>query len=139
VKLLASSALGYTTDPSLLAKTLEYSLSGEVRDQDVMYIFGSVGGNPNGRLLAWNFLKANWQRINKRFGDGSFLFVRFIEYSTRIVDETIAKDVEAFFTANPAPSATRTIQQSLESIRTNVRWLERDRKQVADYLHSNFS
>jgi len=138
VKLLALTSLGYTKDPNLLTETLVFGLSGEVRDQDIMYTFGSVSSNSAGHLLAWNFFKDNWERIHKRFGDGAFLLVRIIEYSTRVIDESVAKDIEAFFSTHSAPSAERTIKQALESIRTNARWLERDRKQVAEYLNTTF-
>ena len=45
-----------------------------------------------------------------------------------------AQEVEAFFQAHPAPSAARTIQQSLERIRLNVRWLERNRQELARWF-----
>jgi len=138
VKLLALMSLGYINNTNLLIETLEFGLSGEVRDQDIMYAFGTVSSNPAGRHLTWNFLKNNWERIYKRFGDGAFLLVRFIEHLARIIDENVAKDIETFFSTHPAPSAQRTIKQCLESIRTNVRWLERDRKQVAEYLNATF-
>ena len=45
-----------------------------------------------------------------------------------------AREVEDFFSAHPAPSAERTIQQSLERIRLNARWLELNRQDVGDWL-----
>jgi hypothetical protein len=42
--------------------------------------------------------------------------------------------VEEFFKAHPAPSATRTIQQSLERIGLNVRWLGRNRKELGEWF-----
>ena len=43
-------------------------------------------------------------------------------------------EVRAFFEAHPAPSAARTIQQSLERIRLNAAWLDRNRTVVGDWL-----
>ena len=43
-------------------------------------------------------------------------------------------EVVQFFEEHPTPSAARTIQQSLERIRLNVRWLERNRDAVGEWL-----
>ena len=38
------------------------------------------------------------------------------------------------FADNPAPGAARTISQSLERIRLNAAWLERNRDQLAGWF-----
>jgi puromycin-sensitive aminopeptidase len=45
-----------------------------------------------------------------------------------------ADEVEEFFETHPAPSAQRTIQQSLEAIRLNVKWLQANRADLAGWL-----
>ena len=45
-------------------------------------------------------------------------------------------EVEEFFRDHPAPSASRTIQQSLERIRLNVKWLENNRPGLAEWAAS---
>ena len=37
------------------------------------------------------------------------------------------EEVQSFFQTNPAPSAERTIQQSLERIQLNSKWLDQNR------------
>ena len=44
------------------------------------------------------------------------------------------RDVEGFFQRNPAPSVTRTSQQSLESIDLNIRWMDRNRDDLARWF-----
>lgn len=41
-----------------------------------------------------------------------------------------------FFNDHEAPAADRVIQQSLESIRLNVKWLERDAAAIEEWLKS---
>ena len=48
-----------------------------------------------------------------------------------------ADEVEAFFKNNPAPSAQRTIQQALERIRLNARWLELNREGLKEWFDKN--
>ena len=43
-------------------------------------------------------------------------------------------DVEHFFADNPAPGAARTISQSLERIRLNAAWLDRNRDELANWF-----
>ena len=44
------------------------------------------------------------------------------------------QDVEEFFMAHPVPTAERVIKQCLEAIRTNTRWLERDKEAIRKWL-----
>jgi len=43
-------------------------------------------------------------------------------------------EVEEFFKTHPAPSAARAIQQALERIRLNAKWLERNRQDLAAWF-----
>ena len=43
-------------------------------------------------------------------------------------------NAQGFFCEHPAPNAERTIQQSLENILLNVRWLSRDADNVRVWL-----
>ena len=49
----------------------------------------------------------------------------------------LATDVEAFFKENPAPSANRTIQQSLERIRLNTQWIHLNQQCLTEWFNSN--
>ena len=50
------------------------------------------------------------------------------------IGEDKLQDVEEFFKAHPVPTAERVIKQCLEAIRTNTRWLERDREAIRKWL-----
>src|SRR5262249_11520577 len=55
--------------PALMTKTLEFALSDEVRSQDTAFLISGVMGQPEGRELAWNFVKGNWDRITQKLGN----------------------------------------------------------------------
>uniref|UniRef100_A0A672YB70 Aminopeptidase n=1 Tax=Sphaeramia orbicularis TaxID=375764 RepID=A0A672YB70_9TELE len=58
------SALSCTTQPWLLNRYLKYSLDPEkIRKQDASYTIVSIASNPIGQPLAWDFIRANWDRI----------------------------------------------------------------------------
>ncbi len=134
-KVRALTALTYFDDPELLGKALELSLSKEVRSQDTIRIVGGVGANPRGHDLAWEFVKANWEEFDRRYGRGGFLLMRLIEsVSSHFATPEKEEEVAGFFRAHPVPSATRTVQQCLERIRLHARWLEQNRDSLARWL-----
>lgn len=127
-------ALTRFKNKTLLQETLERSLSDEVRSQDSVPIIVALAGNRMGRDLAWEFLKANWAELDRRYGQGGFAITRLVAITSAFTTPDKATDVEQFFEANPAPSATRTIQQSLERIRLNCKWLENNRQSLRDWF-----
>jgi puromycin-sensitive aminopeptidase len=128
-------ALGYAPEKALIQRTLEFSLSPEVRPQDAVFVLGSVGSNPMGREAAWAFLRERWSEFQQRYGKGGFLIARLIASTTQnFVTEEKAREVHSFFLAHPAPAAERTIQQAVERIRSNRFWLDRDRESIRRWL-----
>ncbi len=118
----------------LLSDMLERSMSDEVRSQDTVLVVVSLAGNRYGKDLAWEFIKENWEEFDRRYGRGGFAIMRLVGITGSFTDPDRAKDVEEFFNSHPAPSAERTIQQSLERIRLNATWLERNRQGIAGWL-----
>ena len=128
-------AMANFQDRDLLAKTLELSLSPEVRSQDTVILLSSVAGNPGGgRELAWDYIKSNWAELDRRYGTGGFAMMRLVSITGGFATPEARRDVEGFFQRNPAPSVTRTIQQSLESIDLNIRWMDRNRDDLARWF-----
>jgi puromycin-sensitive aminopeptidase len=128
-------ALGNSTDAALLQKTLDWALTEEVRNQDLMFPLGSVASNPLGREMAWNFLKTNWETLFKRYGEGSFLLSSILSSAASYFSShEKATDIEEFFKAHPAPNAARTITQIVEKTRVNATWLQRDREGIVTAL-----
>ncbi|HSF31639.1 MAG TPA: M1 family metallopeptidase [Candidatus Tectomicrobia bacterium] len=134
-KLRALGALAHFRQPDLLRDALDLSLSPVVRSQDTIRVVAGVAANPHGRDLAWEFVQANWAEFDRRYGGGGFLLMRLIESVTSaFTTAEREREVAAFFKEHPAPSAARTIQQCLERIRINTRWLGRNREALATWF-----
>ena len=132
VRFLAS--LGRFEQQELLERTLEASLSSDVRTHNTVSMVASVAGNQRGRDLAWEFVKANWDEFDNRYGEGGFGLMRLVSIASRFTTEDKREDVESFFSDHPAPAAERTIRQSLERIRLNIAWLERNRAELVEWF-----
>ena len=121
--------------PQFLDETLNRSLSpDEVRVHDTVRVVSAVASNRQGRDRAWEFVKANWTELSRRYGKGGFALMELVSITSRFTTEDKLEDVESFFQANPAPSAERSIRQSLERVRLNIAWLERNRNDLADWF-----
>ncbi|XP_055017294.1 endoplasmic reticulum aminopeptidase 1b isoform X2 [Boleophthalmus pectinirostris] len=107
---------------------LEQSLNGDVmKTQDLPDVLVSIGRNPLGYKLAWDFLRANWHTLIKKFDLGSNTVSFMVngvtnQYSTREkLDE-----VRSFFDSltEETGSEMRCIQQAYETIEDNIRWMD---------------
>jgi len=128
--------LGCVKKTELLKRVLEFSLSDEVRSQDTCFVVGGATNSRVGREMSWNFVKDKWDEFYKRY-PGGFLQARLVKFATEgFASEEMAKEIEAFFVDHPAPSAERTIKQSLEMIRLQEAWLKRDTANLQQFLKS---
>lgn len=122
-------ALTQSRDTGLLERTLDFALSTEVRMQDALFLISVVAGNPNGKDLAWEFVKTRWEELDRIYGDSKYMLGRLIEgvvsgFST----EEKRREIAQFFAEHPVPGADRALRQSLERIDMSIKWLERNRE-----------
>ena len=119
----------------MVQKVLQFSLSEHVRSQDTPIVLASAATHPLGRTLAWKFLKKNWKTFVDRYhGGGIGLLSRMIGISSGFTDRRQLEDVQDFFRAHRVPGTERAVRKSLEIIRSNIAWLERDRDDLKTYL-----
>ena len=120
---------------ALLRKTLDFSISKHVRFQNSLQIIASVWGSPDGRYLAWEFVKSHWKLLKERYAGGHY-FTRVFQPAGLFTKVSDARDIESFVAKNPVPEAKRTIAQALEQIYSNVEWLKRDKKKIKKFLEN---
>ena len=65
--------------------------------------------------------------------------MRLVSVTGAFTHESYRQDVEGFFREHPAPAAERTIQQSLERINLNIRWINRNREDLLGWLKDRMS
>ena len=129
-------ALTRFSDQELLSETLRRALSSDVRLQDSISVVTGVASNPSGRKLAWQFIKDKWPELDQRYGAGGFGLMRLVSVCGNFTSPESLSDVENFFAEHPVPAAERTIRQATERIRLNIKWLERNRDELAAWLDS---
>ena len=131
-KLRFLSALSSFQDEKLLARTLKFVLTKEVRSQNLHLPIMRMASNPYGRKLVWPWVKKNWKKIVKKFGVGSPLINRVVGSITVVHDRKKEPEIRLFFKANPTPGTEMKLAQTLERIRIYSKFLERTRKEFLD-------
>ncbi len=126
-------SLGLFKSKTLLSRALDFAISKDVRFQNSLGIIASVWSNPEGRYLAWEFVKDNFKMLKERYAGGHY-FTRVFTPAGDFTKLSDAKDIISFVKKNPTPEAKRTIAQSLEQIYSNAAWLKRDIKKIKNFL-----
>jgi len=123
----AICALGAAPTAALRTRALEFSISGAVKLQDCFYIALTMhGASPDGMDATWDFFTAQLPRYKALLGDASpSLMDAVITGACRgFASAARAAEVAFFFEATPIPSSTRKIEQLVEGIATNAKFLD---------------
>lgn len=125
-KKYAMFSLGASRDVALKKKTLDWAVkSGEVKLQDFFYPIGSVTGNIQGAVLAWEYFKENFTVIKEMLAKASpsLMDAVIINSVNRFCTSEKADEIENFFKENPLPSSDRRISQIIENMRASSQML----------------
>lgn len=129
VRLLSS--LANFQDKKLLARTLAFTLSKEVRTQNLFQPIARMVTNPYGRELVWPWIKQNWKGIVSRFGVGNPLLNRIVGSVSIEADLEKEKEIKRFFTRHHVPGTEMKLAQTLERIRIHARFIQSARKEFS--------
>jgi aminopeptidase N len=128
-----AGALCSFKDKHAIEKALSLIKSDDVRQQDVVsWVFG-LFGNRHSRDAVWQWQQDNWDWIESSFGSGH-LYSYFVMGIGAFNDEAKAKEVEAFFDGKDKTGINRSLEQSLEQIRTKAAWKVRDSEVVRSFF-----
>lgn len=119
-------ALAAFRDPALLTRTLEKTINGEIRTQNAPYIVRSVMFNPWGREQGWEFMKANWQKLQDTFPN--VMIPRMCEGITGLISDQLLGETQKFFESNDVKQGRKTISQHLEKLAVAVYLRNREKQ-----------
>lgn len=108
----------------LLKRTLVRTINGEIRTQDAPFIVGALLTNVDGRELAWDFVKANWDHMDRLFPKQGLR--RMCGGIVGLATPELETDVRAFFTDRKIDLGGKTLEQYLEQLRIAVAFRERE-------------
>ena len=134
---LILGAMGAGKTAALVESALDFNMSDAVRKQDGAAIVGSAAGTRVGKRVVWDWVRANWDAVEAKFGGGgvSSGLTRIIGAScSGLASEEDALAIEAFYLPKKIEGAERTVSQAAEAVRARAARLERDAEDVAKWL-----
>lgn len=118
------SALSRFRKRDLIERTLNYTLTGEIRTQDGAFTIAAVLMNVFCRVQAWEFMTKHWDEMLETFPVNTIS--RMCAGIVCLVDPDLEKHVIEFFNHHEVPHAGKTIEQHLESLHVAVQFKERE-------------
>jgi puromycin-sensitive aminopeptidase len=121
--------------PAVHLEVLDDILAGEVRTQDGPYVIRRALTNRVAGPAVWEFTKANWDLLRKRFPSNSL--ARLLEGITALDTDALTADTAAFLDAHPVPQGANQVRQHLERQRINAAFRRRESGRLrADPAHA---
>ena len=80
-KVRVARSFGQFSNPELIEKVIEFSMSSNVRSQDTILPLSSIScGTKHGREKVWNYFKSNYKEFVDRY-EGSHLMWKLVKVS----------------------------------------------------------
>ena len=128
-------ALSSFRDPKLISRSLDRTLSPEVRSQDAVFVIADIMNHPAAQQLAWDFTKRHWGEIDKIFG--GYAAAELVNATSTFCSVEHRQDVEQFFGTHKVASAERGLPKTLERIGYCVDLKSHQGEQLARWLSAH--
>ncbi|KAI1300304.1 peptidase family M1-domain-containing protein [Xylaria venustula] len=130
--------LGRAKDPELIQRTLDLTLSNDVKNQDIYLPTSGLRSHAEGVEVLFNWLTEKWPEIYKRLsGNPSILGSMVTICTSSFTKPEQLEKVENFFKDIDTKSFDQPLAQSKDAIRSKISWLARDRDDVATWVKEN--
>lgn len=134
----ALRSLGRAKQPELIKRTLGLLFSGEIKDQDIYMPTSGLRSHPEGIEALFTWMEENWDELYKRLPPALSMLGSMVQIMTSGFSKQEQLDkAEAFFKDKNTNGYDQSLAQSLDSVRSKIAWLGRDRDDVAAWLKEN--
>ncbi|KAF5299269.1 hypothetical protein FQA39_LY02442 [Lamprigera yunnana] len=133
------SALGCSRETWILSRYLYRAVTENsgIRKQDSIRVFTAVSNNIIGQELVYKFFKNNWSLLKKYLGSSPMIISNIVKSCiSHINTQEELQDLKTFL-ANHSEElsiVSKTIEQSLEQVEENVRWMNNNYNKIVDWL-----
>ena len=112
-------------NPELIARTLDFALSGKVKRQDVRNVIMYATANPDSKVALWEWFKKNVAKLEQMYAGTAQFSIVLREYVS-IIGVGRAADVEKFFSDHKVMGADIALER--------LRIYEQLSKNIAAYI-----
>ncbi|XP_068460773.1 leucyl-cystinyl aminopeptidase [Clinocottus analis] len=129
--------LASTQDPRRIVWILKAGLRGDtIPTQELPLVIHTVCKGFAGYLFVWDFIQENWNSLIEKFPVGSFAMQTIIKSATSQYSTQAHLDqVQDFFSSlKERGSQMRSVQEALETIKLNQRWMDKNLPTLQKWL-----
>jgi aminopeptidase N/puromycin-sensitive aminopeptidase len=101
-------------NPELANRSLEYAVSGKVRNQDVAIQLSIGLEMEETRDLTWNYIKANWDKVQAQLTTDMGMYL--VGATAGFCSPEAREDVHSFFSTHKVAASDRTLKHAMERI-----------------------
>jgi puromycin-sensitive aminopeptidase len=105
-------ALARFRDPDLFRRTLEATLTDDIKPQDAPFVLASAQVNRDRGPEAWRFVRENWDALLGRIAPSNV--IALAAGARTLTDPASVADIQAFFAEHDIPQNHLMLQQALE-------------------------
>ena len=138
-RLSALRTLGFSNQPELTRRTLDFLLSPEVQNNE--FWTGLTGLLTHHRIASesmWPWVQQHWPEILGRFPGRLVAIGLILRITTyRFTREEHIKDIEAFFSTRSTQGFDRDLALAIDNIKARSRQVELDGADMADWLREH--
>ncbi len=110
----ALRSLAFFDNPELAKRSLDYAVSGKVRNQDSIIQLAIMLQRPETRDLAWQYIQANWPKVKAQTTE--MMGGALVGSSGSFCTAQRRDEVTTFFTQNKVPAAERALKRAQDQI-----------------------
>lgn len=137
-KIVALKTFTRFEDKKLVEKTFELIKEKIILPQDIYIALSMIGATQEGTKTLWSWLQSNWDQVVLDFPPS----LNMLSYIVRICISGFTQfkqveEIKAFFADKDCKGFDMALAQSLDSITTKAKWVERDGSDLADFLSKN--
>ncbi|NYF79144.1 M1 family metallopeptidase [Granulicella arctica] len=119
-------------DPALVARTLDYAVSGQVRNQSSWILLSILLNQRETRDQAWTYIQNNWDKVHAQFTASSGS--RIVSAAGSFCSEKSRDEVSNFFASHHVDGAERTLAKSIDSINACIQLRETQEPKLHEWL-----
>ena len=110
----ALRTLALFTDPAFVTRTLDYTVSGQVRNQDSWIPIAMLLGGLDTREKTWTYIQQNWDKVHAQLTTNSG--ARIVNSAGSFCSVEKREEVAKFFATHKVDAAQRTLAKALDNI-----------------------
>ena len=123
---------------STIKKLLAYSLDNSIIEtQDAPYLIAELAQRSSmATRLCWRFIKDNWDKIMKIYGNELFLLANMLQsVLENISSQKELDEIEMFFSnIKDLGSGKQAVKQSINKIKSNIQWKKKHLANLSSWL-----